>query len=106
MNEQIFMMYAVFIGMLVFTGVSITMFVVYKILNKYSNFGDSSCKMDDYSLRGIHYLRDIDDVPSNEKRLLFAAYGANPYEGRQHSIPEQLLKNGKKSETESIDDYL
>ena len=28
MDEQVFMMYSVFIGMLVFTGVSITLFIV------------------------------------------------------------------------------
>ena len=95
MDEQVFMMYSVFIGMLVFTGISITMFVVYKILNRFSNFGDSSGKLDDYSPRAIHYLRDIDDVPSTEKRLLFAEYGENPYDGRQHTIPEQLLKNSR-----------
>lgn len=95
MDEQVFMMYSVFIGMLVFTGVSITLFIVYKILNKYSNFGDSSCRMDEYSLRGIHYLRDMDDVPSTERHFLFSNYGVNPYKGRQHSIPEQLLKNTK-----------
>lgn len=98
MDEQVFMMYTVFIGMLVFTGISITMFVVYKILNRFSNFGDSSCRLDDYSPRAIHYLRDIDDVPSTEKRLLFAEYGENPYDGRQHTIPEQLLKNAKLDE--------
>lgn len=98
MDEQVFMMYTVFIGMLVFTGISITMFVVYKILNRFSNFGDSSCRLDDYSPRAIHYLRDIDDVPSTEKRLLFAEYGENHYDGRQHTIPEQLLKNAKLDE--------
>lgn len=98
MDEQVFMMYTVFIGMLVFTGIAITMFVVYKILNRFSNFGDSSCKLDDYSPRAIHYLRDMDDVPSTEKRLLFSAYGENPYDGRQHTIPEQLLKNSKMDE--------
>lgn len=103
MDERVFMMFAVFIGMLIFTGISITLFVVYKVLNRYSNFGDSSCKMDDYSLRGIHYLRNLDDVPSTEKHFLFADYGADPYGGRQHSIPEQLIKNGENSETESIE---
>ena len=100
MNDNAFTMNAMFIGMLVFTGISITLFVVYKILNRFNNFGDSSCKLDEYSPRGIHYQRDIDDVPSTEKRLLFAEYGVNPYEGRQHTIPEQLLKNAKKESIE------
>lgn len=97
MNDSAFFMNVVFIGMLVFTGISITLFVVFKILNRFNNFGDSFCKMDDYAPRAIHFLRDIDDVPSNEKRFLFAEFGENPYEGRQHTIPEQLLKNADKN---------
>lgn len=100
MNDSAFFMNVVFIGMLVFTGISITLFVVFKILNKFNNLGDSFCKMDDYAPRAIHFLRDIDDVPSNEKRFLFAEFGENPYEGRQHTIPEQLLKNAKKESIE------
>jgi len=100
MNDSAFFMNVVFIGMLVFTGISITLFVVYKILNRFNDFGDSFCKMDDYAPRAIHFLRDIDDVPSNEKRFLFAEYGENPYEGRKHTIPEQLLKNAKNESIE------
>lgn len=100
MNDSAFFMNVVFIGLLVFTGISITLFVVFKILNRFNDFGDSFCKMDDYAPRAIHFLRDIDDVPSNEKRFLFAEYGENPYEGRQHTIPEQLLKNAKKESIE------
>ena len=64
MNDSAFFMNVVFIGMLVFTGISITLFVVFKILNRFNDFGDSFCKMDDYAPRAIHFLRDVDDVES------------------------------------------
>jgi len=77
----------------VFSSVSFAVFITYKILNKYTNYGDSSPKMDEYSMRGIDMTRMRDNVPASDKYHLFADYGVNPYEGHKHSIPEQLLKD-------------
>ena len=96
MNENLFFSTSMFIVILIYTGISIALFVAYKILKKFSDYGDSSCDMKEYSRWGIDYRRRADDVPSQDKRILFADYGVNPYEGRKHSIPEQLLKNADK----------
>ena len=42
-----------------------------------------------------------DDVLIHEKADFFLYYGENPYEGRKHSIPEQLIKNGEKNEADT-----
>lgn len=77
----------------VYSAVSFAAFITYKILNKYTNYGDSSPAMDEYSIRGIDMTRMRDEVPASDKYHLFSDYGVNPYEGRKHSIPEQLLKD-------------
>ena len=87
------MMLIVFGAVWVFSAVSFAVFVTYKILNRYTNFGDSTSNMDEYSLRGIDLSRCRDDVPVSDKYHLFADYGMNPYENNRHRIPEQLLKN-------------
>jgi hypothetical protein len=92
-SESALLVILVYSGMMLFTAVSYAVFVTYLILRKYSDFGDSSCKIDEYSQRGIGYYRAVDDAPAMEKRFLFTEYGANPYESNVHSIPEVLLKN-------------
>ena len=103
MNENIYFMSLTFIIILVLTGISIALFVAYKILNKYSNFGDSSCNINEYSRKGIRYERCRDEVDSSMKRIVFADYGVDTYGDRKHTIPEQLLKNAKKDSIE--DDF-
>ena len=77
----------------VFSAVSFAAFITYKILNKYTNYGDSSPALDEYSARGIDMTRMRDDVPVSDKYHLFADYGMNPYEDNKHRVPEQLLKD-------------
>ena len=96
LNSRIFMMSLMAIAFLIFTGVSFALLITYKILKKYSDIGDSSCDIKEYSRTGIHYNRMIDDAVTNEKHFLFADYGVDPYSGRKHSIPEVLLKNAEK----------
>ena len=81
----------------VFTGVSYAIMITYLILRKFNDFGDSSCKLDDYSPRGIGYMRMIDDVPSNGKFFLFTEYGSDPYVVKHQGIPEILIKNSEKN---------
>lgn len=96
LNSRIFMMSVMGILFLIFTGVSFALLITYKILKKYSDIGDSSCDIKEYSRTGIHYNRMIDDAATNEKYFLFADYGVDPYAEKKHSIPEVLLKNAEK----------
>ena len=96
LNSRIFMMSVMGILFLIFTGVAFALLITYKILKKYSDIGDSSCDIKEYSRTGIHYNRMIDDAVVNEKHFLFADYGVDPYAGRNHSIPEVRLKNAEK----------
>lgn len=96
LNSRIFMMSLMAIAFLIFTGISFAMLITYKILKKYSDIGDSSCDIKEYSRTGIHYNRMIDDAVVNEKHFLFADYGVDPYAEKKHSIPEVLLKNAEK----------
>ena len=83
----------IFGGMWLVSCGGIAIFIVYKILSKYNNFGDTTCTIDEYSLRGIHYTRSNDEITSHERTMLFANYGDNPYAGIKHDIPEQLRSN-------------
>ena len=96
LNSRIFLMSVIGILFLIFTGVSFALLITYKILKKYSDIGDSSCDIKEYSRTGIHYNRMIDDAVVNEKHFLFADYGVDPYAEKKHSIPEVLLKNAEK----------
>lgn len=95
MPGSAYLMFAVYIAMFVLSAVGITAFVVYKVLDKFADFGDTPPKLRDYTAGGIDYIRSHDRVPSSDKYHLFADYGVNPYEGRRHSVPEQLMKNSR-----------
>ena len=95
-DVRILQMFLVIGVIVLFTSVSYSMFITYLILKKFSDFGDSSCKLNEYAPNGIGYTRMVDDVPSNEKYFLLADYGSDPYSTRQHSIPDVLLKNMEK----------
>ena len=84
------------IAFLIFTGVSFALLITYKILKKYSDIGDSSCDIKEYSRTGIRYNRTVDNAPAIEKNFLFADYGVDPYAGKKHNVPEVLLKNAEK----------
>ena len=96
LNLRIFMMSVMGILFLIFTGVSFALLITYKILKKYSDIGDSSCDIKEYSRTGIHYKRVIDDAATNEKYSLFADYGVDPYAEKKHNVPEVLLKNAER----------
>ena len=104
MNATLIMPYLMFIGFSVYAGFGITVFIVYHILNKFNNYGDFSCGIDEYTRKGIHFMRNLDEVPKNESNFLFSNFGDNPYEGREHKIPEQLMKNAPKAE--KAEDFL
>jgi len=95
-NSNMFVMSLMAIAFLIFTGVSFALLVTYKVLKKYSDIGDSSCDIKEYSGRGIMYNRMIDDAITNEKYYLFSDYGVDPYAEKKHNIPEVLLKNAEK----------
>ena len=107
-DPSMILTYLVFAVFWIFSGVGCALFIVYKALGRYNDFGDSIPGIDEYSKKGIHFNRNSDDVDSHEKRRLFEVYGSNPYEGIKRSIPEQLVKNGaqEKPDTDpwSIDD--
>ena len=92
-DVRILQMFLVIGVIVLFTSVSYSMFITYLILKKFSDFGDSSCKIDEYAPKGLGYTRMVDDVPPNEKYFLFEMYAVDPYSTKQHSIPEVLLKN-------------
>ena len=94
-SDSAFLVMLVYSGLFLFTAASYAIFVTYLILRKYSDFGDSSCKLKEYSQRGIGLYRAVDNAPGMEKSLLFTEYGPNPYEDIARSIPEVLLKNSK-----------
>ena len=96
--EQYLVAVLTFGSLIVFTAASYALFITYRILKKYSDYGDSSCKLQEYSQRGIGYYRTVNDAPENEKRLLFIEYGENPYASIKRSIPEVLLKNEPEKE--------
>ncbi len=103
MEERLFNIVAMFVGFIVFTAAAFALFAVYKVLKKYADFGDSSCKIGEYSKSGVKYTRFGDDVPSSDKYHLFADYGENPFENRRHRIPEVLLLNTQKDKQEDIE---
>ena len=96
LNSRIFMMSLMGIAFLIFTGLAFSLLITYKILKKYSDIGDSSCDIKEYSRTGIHYNRMIDDAVVNEKHFLFADYGVDPYAEKKHNVPEVLLKNAER----------
>ena len=96
LNSRIFMMSLMGIAFLIFTGLAFSLLITYKILKKYSDIGDSSCDIKEYSRTGIHYNRMIDDAVTNEKYFLFADYGVDPYAEKKHNVPEVLIKNAER----------
>ena len=94
MNSNIlFIAFILSLVIWVFSAVGITLFVVYRILNRYNDYGNFVCPLEEYSKNGIRYTRVRDNVLPMEKNEYFMDYGYNPYEDIERSIPEQLLKN-------------
>ncbi len=84
-----------------FVSIGISCFVTYLVLNKYNNFGDTSCSLYQYSAHGVSYKVLRDNVLLEEKNDFFSVWGENPYANIERSIPEQLLKNAE-DQTETI----
>ena len=87
---------------LLFTSVSYSIFITYMILKKFSDLGDSPCKLNENAPKGLSYTRMVDNVPTNEKFFLLADYGVDPYLDKKHSIPEVLLRNAEKDQEEEF----
>lgn len=87
----------------IFTSLSISLFISFILLNKFNDYGDYSCILDDYSRTGINYRQRKDNIVPNEKNDLFFVYAENPYENTEHAIPDQLLKNTREAQNESDD---
>ena len=94
-NANVLGMSIMAIAFLIFTGVSFALLITYKILKKYSDIGDSSCDIKEYSRTGIRYNRTVDNAPAIEKSFLFADYGVDPYAEKKHNVPEVLLKSAE-----------
>ena len=62
-----------------FVSIGISCFVTYLILNKYNNFGDTSCSLYQYSTNGVSYKLQRDNVLLEEKNEFFSVWGDNPY---------------------------
>ncbi len=89
----IVIVFAIFFWSLVSAGISL--FITSLILKKYINAEETHCSIYEYSAEDINYSRKLDQVLDTEKQDLMFEYGNDPYEGKKHSIPEQLLKNGE-----------
>jgi hypothetical protein len=96
MKDTLLVVILVYGGLWIFTAVSYAIFITYRILNKYNDFGDTSCSLYSYSERDISYDREIDNAPPNEKNLLFTIYAEDPYTDKKRRIPEVLIKNLEK----------
>lgn len=94
-NANVLTMSLMAIAFLIFTGISFALLITYKVLKKYSDIGDSSCDIKEYSKTGIRYNRTVDNAPAIEKSFLFADYGVDPYAEKKHNVPEVLLKNAE-----------
>ena len=93
MDNDMMTAFVIAIIFLIFVAVSLSLFIVYRSLSKYNDYGDSSCKMNAYSRGGINYIKRDDNVKTVEKAFLEADYGVDVYLGNHHKIPEQLKKN-------------
>ena len=103
MHDAQFLQIVLVMGItLLFTSVSYSIFITYMILKKFSDLGDSSCKLNEYAPKGLSYTRMVDNVPTNEKYFLLADYGVDPYLDKKHSIPEVLLKNAENDQEEEF----
>lgn len=83
-----------------FTCVAISIFIMYRILNKFNNFGDTECSLYQYSYDGIRFRVNKDNVALEEKNEFMETYGKNPYEEVERTIPELLIKNAEKANSE------
>lgn len=101
-TDSYILVYGMYIGLGVFSSLALSLFITYLILNKNNNYGDFAPGIEEYSQGGIYYTREVNNVTSHEKNFLFMEYGENPYEERQHSYPEQLLKNTQSDQDDSM----
>lgn len=93
--NEIFIVVIISALIFAFVSIGISCFVTYLVLNKYNNFGDTSCSLYQYSAHGVSYKVQRDNVLLEEKNDFFSVWGENPYANIERSIPEQLLKNAE-----------
>ena len=91
--NEIFIVVIISALIFAFVSIGISCFVTYLVLNKYNNFGDTSCSLYQYSAHGVSYKVQRDNVLLEEKNDFFSVWGENPYANIERSIPEPLLKN-------------
>ena len=101
-TDSYILVYGMYIGLGVFASLALSLFITYLILNKNNNYGDFAPDIEEYSVGGIRYTREVNNVTSHEKNFLFMKYGENPYEDRQHNYPEQLLTNSSGDQNDSL----
>ena len=89
----------------IFTGLSISLFITFIMLNKFNDYGDYSCSIEEYSQLGINYRLMKDNIGYYEKNDYFFIYAENPYENTDRAIPDQLLKNTREARDESEDEF-
>ena len=97
LNEQTFIVAIISIVLFIVSCAGIAIFITYRILKKYIDFGDVVCSIHQYSSNGIKYTVNRDNVLLYEKNDYMLVHGDNPYENLERSIPEQLLKNAGKT---------
>ncbi|MBO4638026.1 MAG: hypothetical protein J5685_12900 [Clostridiales bacterium] len=90
--DQIATIFMVFGGMWIISGIGITVFIMYKILDKYINYGDSSGDIHEFAVGDIDYIRYIDEVSQHERTLFNDNFSIDPYEDIKRSVPEPLKK--------------
>ena len=80
-SDGVYFVFTIFLFFSIYMAVAITLFIVYKLLNKYNNFGDTTCNLDEYSPWGIKYSRMRDDVLIQEVDVSFLKQGIGPHDG-------------------------
>ncbi len=97
LNEQMYVIAIISIILFLVSCAGLAVFITYRILKKYIDFGDVVCSIHQYSSNGIKYTVNRDNVLLYEKNDYMLVHGDNPYENIERSIPDQLLKNAGKT---------
>ncbi len=101
LNEQMYVIAIISTILFLVSCAGLAVFITYRILKKYIDFGDVVCSIHQYSSNGIKYTVNRDNVLLYEKNDYMLVHGDNPYENIERSIPDQLLKNAGKTADDS-----
>ena len=102
LNEQMYIIAIISIILFLVSCAGLAVFITYRILKKYIDFGDVVCSIHQYSSNGIKYSVNRDNVLLYEKNDYMLVHGDNPYENLERSIPDQLLKNAGKTADDRV----